>query len=322
MPILLYIPWFKPGPLDTHIPAPWGGHIEIHLFGVLVAAGVLLGARLAERWAEKHDISPRVVADLIGHSIIAGFIGAYLLNGAFYNQEAVAAILDDPANLFRRYLGLSSYGGFIGASIGALIWRFRRRLSILAIGDGIAFAFPLGWLFGRTGCFVTHDHPGRITDFFLAVSDYEFGYPPFEPRHDLGLYEVIWSAAVMALFLVLNRQRRPAGFYLAMLPLLYAPVRFGLDFLRADPTEGGDVRYLGLTPGHYASVLLFAVALALLVRVYRGTPITVPARARLAAADGADGQHGGAERRQIEDDDAENAGPDGADPSAASADAD
>ena len=50
------------------------------------------------------------------------------------------------------------------------------------------------------GCFVVHDHPGKVTDFALAVSDYRFGAPPFQARHDLGFYEVLYSALIIALF--------------------------------------------------------------------------------------------------------------------------
>src|SRR5690606_35751210 len=106
--------------------------------------------------------------------------------------------------------------------------------------------------------------PGKVTDFFLAVDDYQVGVPPFEPRHDLGLYEVFWSAGVIALFLFLSRRRRPRGTYMALLPILYAPVRFFLDFLRAEPESGGDVRYGSLTPGQWASFLILGVGLYVL----------------------------------------------------------
>jgi phosphatidylglycerol:prolipoprotein diacylglycerol transferase len=113
------------------------------------------------------------------------------------------------------------------------------------------------------GCFVVHDHPGKVTDFALAVSDYQFGAPPFQPRHDLGLYEVIYSAAIIALFIWLERRsRRPVGFYCVLLPLAYAPVRFFLDFLRATPLEGGDIRYAGLTPAQWSSILMVCIGLA------------------------------------------------------------
>ena len=61
---------------------------------------------------------------------------------------------------------------------------------------------------------------------------------------------------------VFRRSRRPVGFYCVLLPLAYAPVRFFLDFLRATPLEGGDVRYAGLTPAQWSSIAMVCVALA------------------------------------------------------------
>ena len=52
------------------------------------------------------------------------------------------------------------------------------------------------------------------------------------------------------------------GFYCVLLPLVYAPVRFFLDFLRATPLEGGDVRYAGLTPAQWSSIAMVCVGLA------------------------------------------------------------
>ncbi|WP_437593604.1 hypothetical protein [Sorangium sp. So ce1000] len=55
--------------------------------------------------------------------------------------------------------------------------------------------------------------------------------------------------------------------------VLYAPVRFLLDFLRIV-----DVRYAGLTPGQYGAIALFIAGLVLLIRSTRVQP--APERAR------------------------------------------
>lgn len=68
-------------------------------------------------------------------------------------------------------------------------------------------------------------------------------------RHNLGLEEAIYMLFIAGLFYTLGRRPRFPGFFLGLLMLVYAPFRFGVDFLRIV-----DVRYGGLTPGQYGCV--------------------------------------------------------------------
>lgn len=273
----LFLPWFQAH--EIRVPLPGGYHIPIQPFGVLVATGVLLGYRLAEWRAKKLGISQAVLADLVAHVLFSGFICAHVLDAIFYHPDEIRR---NPLYLIQLWKGISSYGGFFGAIGGALLWRVRRKMSLLAIGDVIVWAFPVGWLFGRMGCFSVHDHPGIVTDFPLAVYPYEIGAPPYQARHDLGFYEVLFSLAVIPLFFYLGRTATRPGLYMGLLPALYGPVRFFLDFLRVKPEEFGeeaDPRYFGLTPGHYGSILFFLIGVAVIVFVYARPPIQLPTAA-------------------------------------------
>ena len=238
---LLFIPWFK---LEG-ITIP-GTQIGLQPFGVLVAIGVLAGMRLCEWHGERLGLRKEVVSDLATHVVIIGFILGHVFDMVLYYPEKV---IERPWELLMIWTSLSSYGGFFGAVVGGFYWRWKRKLPLFPVLDQIAFGLPLGWFFGRLGCFVVHDHPGSITDFPLAVDNFPYN-GVIGPRHDLGFYEVLWSAVVVPLFLWLDRKPRPYGFYLSWICILYAPVRFGLDFLRE-----ADKTYEGLTPGHYSSLV-------------------------------------------------------------------
>jgi phosphatidylglycerol---prolipoprotein diacylglyceryl transferase len=242
---LLFIPWFK---LEG-ITIP-GTEIGIQPFGVLVAIGVLAGMRLAEWHGEKLGMRRDVVSDCATHVVIIGFILGHVFDMVLYYPEKV---IERPWELLMVWTSLSSFGGFFGSAIGGVYWRWKRKLPMLPVYDQIAFGLPLGWFFGRLGCFVVHDHPGSLTDFPLAVDNFTYNGVT-GPRHDLGFYEVIWAACVQLLFFWLDRKPKPYGFWIGLIAVLYAPVRFGLDFLRE-----ADKTYDGLTPGHYSSLLTLAL---------------------------------------------------------------
>jgi phosphatidylglycerol:prolipoprotein diacylglycerol transferase len=89
------------------------------------------------------------------------------------------------------------------------------------------------------------------------------------PRYDLGLLEMLFAVIVAAAFALTWKRRLPVGWYAATLAIVYAPVRFGLDFLRVDDPDGGDLRYAGLTPAQWACVALFGTGVFLYARLWR-----------------------------------------------------
>jgi phosphatidylglycerol:prolipoprotein diacylglycerol transferase len=164
--------------------------------------------------------------------------------------------------------GQSSFGGFAGALLGAYGFAKRYRLSILPYADVIASALPTGWVLGRLGCSLVHDHPGRASELWLATA-----YPG-GGRVDLGFWEMAMTFPLAAAFLLLRRRPRPPGFYLAVLALAYAPIRCGLDFLRATEVSWPDVpvvdpRYGPFTPAQWGCWAVLGLGLWLFWQLAR-----------------------------------------------------
>ena len=247
---------------------------SIKPFGTLVALGVYVGAVVAKRRADERRLDPKKMTDLIFWVVAAGFIGGHVLDAIFYHPARVAR---DPLYVLRLWDGLSSYGGFTGALIGAWLWRTIRGEKILPYGDVINSALPIGWMFGRAGCAVVHDHPGALSDSWIAVR-YPMGQH-YVGRLDLGLYEMLLTIPLVVAFAVLWRRDpfRPAGFYSGWMCVAYALVRFFLDFLREDAKNNaaGDPRYGGLTPAQWACFGLLAIGVYLL-RIAAKGPRTEP----------------------------------------------
>jgi len=235
-----------------------GSH-PIAAFQLLVCAAVIVGHEIVVRRCARLGVTDRDTASsLTAWTIFVGFVTSHVFDVLAYDPKAVLA---DPLVLFKIWGSMSSFGGIFGGMLAAVVVARRHQLSarqVFAYVDTVAFAFPFAWIFGRTGCALAHDHVGIATDHWLAVRF------PDGPRLDLGLLELLFTIGIAALFLLLDRRRRPVGFYLATFFTLYGPVRFLMDRLRTD-----DARYLGWTPGMYASVIGMLIGIAALLALRR-----------------------------------------------------
>ena len=229
----------------------------IQLFGILVAIGVVLGDRIVVREGAKRGLDPRDIRYLNARMVIGGFVMAHLVSVVFYFPQR---IIENPWILLNLWSGLSSFGGFVGAALTYIYLSRKEKIPALPYADAVALGLAVGWIFGRLGCTTAHDHPGRHTDFFLAVR-----YPE-GPRHDLGFYEFLYTLGLTAALFLYARRPRPAGRIIGLFATLYAPVRFALDFLRALDVAHPDRRYGGLTPAQWACMGAFAVGIWLLRR--------------------------------------------------------
>lgn len=268
------------------VPVIHIGPLPIHGFGMLVAMGFLFGGNAAMRRAEATGLDPEAINKLLGYLVAGTFFGGHVGYGLMYEPAEYFA---DPKKFLYVWQGLSSFGGFV-VCVPLSFWFFHKhKLKIWPYMDSLAIGLALGWFFGRMGCTVAHDHPGFASDFWLAkycrpVVGHTLELPSFlvdsghdlrwgpcasvgnavtdiaqqvpadfggvVAAHDMGFYEALWSIAVFGLFLALDRVPRKPGFYVTLLGVLYAPVRFGMDFLRPN-----DTRYLSLTPAQYWSIL-------------------------------------------------------------------
>lgn len=228
------------------------GPLVLHPFGPLAVASLWLGFYLARRRTRTTALSEAVLAD--AEPWLAGglFVGAHLYSVLIDYPER----LSDPWVVLRFWDGISSFGGLLGIALAALLFCRRRGVSLEALVDRYAAAFPAAWAVGRLGCTLAFDHPGTLTTSPLAMM-----YPgslavAAGMRHNLGFYEVLVSLAIVVIFWRLSRRQRSDGFYTYALILLYMPARFTLDFLRV-----AERSYAGWTDEQMLCVAFFGFAL-------------------------------------------------------------
>lgn len=226
------------------------GPVEIQPFGLLVCIGIVASYFAAAHRARQVGLDVGVIRQIVRLSAVFGIGGAHLVHLFFYHPEELAA---DPWVLLRFWSGMSSYGGFVFAITACAIYLVRRRVNLRAYADVAMYGFFAAWFFGRLGCSIAHDHPGRLSDFFLAVKF------PGGARHDLGLYEFMLCWLWIPFIHWMGRKKKiddpPAGSIFAAMLVAYSVPRFFLDFLRATDLPYHDARYLGLTPAQYACII-------------------------------------------------------------------
>ncbi|MFT7521724.1 MAG: phosphatidylglycerol:prolipoprotein diacylglycerol transferase [Kiritimatiellia bacterium] len=300
---------------------PLGGDLVLPLdpWAVLVALGFIVGLEISRSRGIKLGLDVRDVVDGALFTVLSGFVIGHFYTVLFYYPHRLATsapmwgLFDGQAmsdsvgiwSLLMVWTGFSSVGGFFGAIIGSIVfYRVIRKRDWFRFADVITYGFPVGWLLGRLGCGVVHDHIGsstdvpiamhfdhgllvggldtlttsppggygvpadQVTELFMGLS-YFYGsdiYPGVKGGHfELGLLEAAYMIPVIALWFWLGRKDRVPGFFTLLFFALYAPVRFGLDFLRLH-----DLLWAGLTPAQWGLIPIFIaciVGVIWLVRV-------------------------------------------------------
>jgi phosphatidylglycerol:prolipoprotein diacylglycerol transferase len=241
------LPYFEPPSLPIPVP--------IHIFGVIVAVGIAIGATVMHRYAKRVGESERDTRSVIAWVTVTGFIGAHVLDVLFYRPGEV---LTNPLTLLAIWETISSYGGFIGGALGFGYIAWRRKLRLARWADITMVGLLVAFSIGRGGCTVVHDHIGAPTSSFVGV-DY-----PKEVLAEHGVLAQMHSDTPVIRAHNLGLEELPQGSLAVIAAALYAPARFGLEQWRLTAT---DPPYGGLTFAQWCSIGVFVLALAFGARI-------------------------------------------------------
>jgi phosphatidylglycerol:prolipoprotein diacylglycerol transferase len=241
------------------------GPLTLHSYGVLLAIAFITGLWVASRQAKRAGLDAARVTDMAVYVLIAGLIGAKVLlvvvEWSYYarNPRELLSILQS---------GGVFYGGLIGAFPVAWWYARKHGLPPWRTGDVLAPAVAIGQAIGRLGCFCAGCCYGRPADvpwavtFRDAYASRTVGTPLDTSVHPTQIYE---SIACLAIFLVLVRMARSKRFdgqVTLSYVLLYAVVRFVIEFFRGDAVRG---TVFGILSTSQFIAMLMAVAVALIL---------------------------------------------------------
>jgi phosphatidylglycerol:prolipoprotein diacylglycerol transferase len=206
----------------------------------------------------KADPQKKIILDSAFWSIIAGFIGARLGHVFFYEPHF---FLNHPEAIVKVWEGgMSSFGSFIGA--GICLWYFvqKHSLNLQRVADFFLISAIPGWIIGRIGCFMIHDHLGAHSNCPLAVMT------PNGSRLDMALMEILGLLPLALLLYIFRKKELRVGYRSVLILMYYSLLRFILDFWRAADIPHADVRYFGLTPAQYFSSILFVLGVVWFIK--------------------------------------------------------
>lgn len=163
--------------------------------------------------------------------------------------------------------GLASHGVMMGAFLGVALFASLRHKPLLATLDELAVPAAFLMAIGRVGNFIEGGVIGYPTTLPWGVI-----YPDLAlPRHPVALYDGAKNLLTAVVLIgVLRRYPAGKGVATAAFLLLYAGLRFGVDFFRDYESAWG-----GIGKGQYFNLAMALLGLVLLVHFLRH-PRAVP----------------------------------------------
>lgn len=241
------------------IRTPW---LHIHTYGVLVAAGFLVGLTVAARRAKTEGIDPDHITDLGVWLIISGMAGAKILHMILYWPDVVAGWRQSGVKSLRE--GFVFYGGFIGASLAAILYARVKRLPLWKIADACAPSVALGHAFGRVGCFFNGCCYGKACTLPWAVRYPHDHVMQSVPVHPTQIYEAVGNVGIFLALSAFYRHKRFDGQIWWLYVLSYGLLRFVVEFFRGDY---GKYYFSVFTTAHFIAALMIVVAGVALVHI-------------------------------------------------------
>jgi phosphatidylglycerol:prolipoprotein diacylglycerol transferase len=261
-----------------------------HPFGICCALGFFLWDWAFMKRGLQKGYTRGDLRALTVWLLVVGTMGSMSVDTIFYD-----GLSREGAGILSRLQGFSMTGGFVGALVGGIAWRYvfvgrvdgkmtvRLRTEpqpLLRASDLIISTWALALACGRLGCAIIHDHPGITVAHGTLSSLFAVAWPrgpedgihhvlgPIhlvtggsDARFDLGLLEFFFCAALSIGYVATWKRDVKLGTYTIVGTITYGAFRFLSDFLRMD-----DVRHGGLTFAQYWGLAMIAVGVTVLVR--------------------------------------------------------
>ena len=215
------------------------GPLTIHLYGLVIAVGLLLAALYANRRSKEFGLKEDTILDGVLWVTPFAIVCARLYY-VIFSWEAYAV---NPIKILYIWEGgLAIYGGVLGAIAGIAVFCRVRKIKMLAVLDVVLLGFLIGQSIGRWGNFFNREAFGAATDSFLRMGLFNTRTGQWEYYHPTFLYESVWNLIGLLLLHRFSKRRRYDGQMALGYAAWYGLGRAMIEGLRVDSLYWGPVR--------------------------------------------------------------------------------
>ena len=259
---------------------------HIMFYGIIIAAGFLVGLLIAQKEAKRTGQNPEMYLDYLICMMIPAIVGArayYVIFSWDYYKEHPLDIINI------RHGGLGIVGGVAAAIVVLLIFAKVRKQKAALMLDTMSMALLVGQIMGRWGNFFNREAFGGYTDGPLAMQ-IPLGY--FEQTGRLGeieqaglldhlvnvdvggqmlsyiqvhptfLYEGLWNCLVLLVIFLYRKHKKFDGELLCIYLMGYGLGRFFIEGLRVDQLQIG---HTGIAVTQVVCAVVFAGSLITMI---------------------------------------------------------
>lgn len=232
------------------------GPLSIHMYGLIIAVGLMLAVVYGMRRAPRFGLTEDHVLDGVLWITPFAILCARAYYCAFRWEELYA---DNPISaLYIWEGGIAIYGGVLGAVAGIILYCRIRKISLGAALDLVLLGFLIGQAIGRWGNFFNREAFGAETDSFLRMGLFSPLTGTTTYHHPTFLYESVWNALGFVILHFLSKKRQYDGQIALGYAAWYGLGRTFIEGLRTDSL------YIPGTPIRVSQLLAVVSCLAAL----------------------------------------------------------
>jgi phosphatidylglycerol---prolipoprotein diacylglyceryl transferase len=250
------------------------GPLAIRWYGLLIVVGSIAGGLLSAWQARSRGDDSDHIWNMLPVCLALGLIGARLyhvfsspaggpVGWPYYREHPLEIIAFWHGGL----QGFGIYGAVLGGAAGLAVYAALARLSLLRWLDYGAVGLILAQAIGRWGNYFNQELYGPPTNFpwgvYIEPQNRLAGLEGYDRFHPVFLYESLLDLAICAVLIWASRRfrgrLRDGDIFFAYI-ILYALVRFWLEFLRPDAWKLGGIavaQLVALGSAALSAVIMF-----------------------------------------------------------------